>query len=735
MSFLDILKNNPFGAFGGAPPPAQAQPQYFEDDAGNKRDAQGNVVDPFANRVASSDPAPGPQPSLMESLKNIAYSPVQMAVGAIQAPIEGAKHLFGSPGAFAKTAFAPRGQPTAVQTEYTFGTAPHLWEGPDAPGNARAFADVASPFFGGEAFGAARGASTAALTDAAKLGSKIPGRYSGNHFQLSGDAPDMGLPSKAPFASDPKTQRLAYDILNHAGEDAGRVELALHPESGQGYIDNMTLLDNPHGTGGMRDVMRSIKAMHPDISRLYGERTSGALAGTENPTQSVNLFSDTGKTNPLSAAVTGSLPMDEASRLARAREMGFDTDRVFYHGTNKDFPEFSLDKAGSGTSGEVPGAPPLDHIPAVWFQDDPSRASQFATGGGYGEVRDGANVIPAYLRPKDMDYWDMGHRSITSERDTINRALKEAKEAGSRGVVFQNLIDTRAPFAAGKASGANVVAMFHPEDIRSKFAAFNPADKDKAGLLLSDTGKVNPLTAAIGGVDNKDLSDAAGLGKMPGKTDGMSAFVAAAERLRGIIPDSTLNFLKSEEPQVRANYIRKAAGEAEAKLGVLDASDLMRPLHKLNRELMEKAPKRAPRPPQPSDEIMNAEYNHPSEIPPDVYQAATKKNVITSDANDAVRWARILGTNKDPRYPSGRTTVYRAVDGDGIREGDWVTTERQYAEDHNKRYLGGKGKIEEMDVDGRDLLQSPTGNSEEAIYAPMELSGPYSAYRKTKGKK
>ena len=39
-----------------------------------------------------------------------------------------------------------------------------------------------------------------------------------------------------------------------------------------------------------------------------------------------------------------SLPMDEASRMARAKEMGFDTDNPVYHGTMKDFPEFSKDK-------------------------------------------------------------------------------------------------------------------------------------------------------------------------------------------------------------------------------------------------------------------------------------------------------------------------------------------------------------------------------------------------------
>src|SRR5690606_31267416 len=45
------------------------------------------------------------------------------------------------------------------------------------------------------------------------------------------------------------------------------------------------------------------------------------------------------------AASASDLPMDEASRLARAREMGFDTDRVLYHGTDETFTEFDPAKS------------------------------------------------------------------------------------------------------------------------------------------------------------------------------------------------------------------------------------------------------------------------------------------------------------------------------------------------------------------------------------------------------
>jgi|SaaInlStandDraft_1057018.scaffolds.fasta_scaffold66332_1 hypothetical protein len=42
---------------------------------------------------------------------------------------------------------------------------------------------------------------------------------------------------------------------------------------------------------------------------------------------------------------SGELPMDEASRLKRAAEQGYDTSRPVYHGTDTDFTEFDPDKA------------------------------------------------------------------------------------------------------------------------------------------------------------------------------------------------------------------------------------------------------------------------------------------------------------------------------------------------------------------------------------------------------
>jgi hypothetical protein len=122
---------------------------------------------------------------------------------------------------------------------------------------------------------------------------------------------------------------------------------------------------------------------------------------------------------------------------------------------------------------------------------------------------------------------------------------------------------------------------------------------------------------------------------------------------------------------------------------------------------------------------LNKRYDYPTDVPKNVYRwILNNTSLLTTDATDAVRWSRIINSKDDARY-RGDITIYRAVDNhdyDDIREGDWVTTDEKYAIEHNNRYFNGNGKIISMVVNGRDVLVSPTGNKEEAIYAPLKYS-------------
>lgn len=134
-----------------------------------------------------------------------------------------------------------------------------------------------------------------------------------------------------------------------------------------------------------------------------------------------------------------------------------------------------------------------------------------------------------------------------------------------------------------------------------------------------------------------------------------------------------------------------------------------------------------PRPKKPDEDALNASYEHPDDVPADVMAWERNRSSIYADATDAQRWARIVGTAEDDRFDSGDMVIYRAVsnkdESADIRPGDWVTPDLAYAQSHLEKSLDGRGQILEMIVDGQDVLVSPTGNHEEAIYAPMVLCG------------
>jgi len=73
---------------------------------------------------------------------------------------------------------------------------------------------------------------------------------------------------------------------------------------------------------------------------------------------------------------------ENAARLARAEELGFDTSRIYYHGTKADIPAFQPSRATYG--------------PGVYVSRTPDRANDFA--GVWDEVPDGGNVIPIFIR-------------------------------------------------------------------------------------------------------------------------------------------------------------------------------------------------------------------------------------------------------------------------------------------------------------------------------------------------
>jgi hypothetical protein len=201
---------------------------------------------------------------------------------------------------------------------------------------------------------------------------------------------------------------------------------------------------------------------------------------------------------------SGALPMDEASRMARAREMGFVVDEPLYHGGGKSFSEFDVKKAGSvaGSRGQQ----------GVFFSPSPQVASHYADLGGIRDVKagetphgvhdipygladrpgetfyehksyvyDGSQVYPAVVNPGKQKVVEIPYYN-TAE---VDAAVKQARQQGYDTLRIKGMADTGGG-AAG--SRADQIVVLNPANIRSKFAVFDPANKDSGFILGSASG-------------------------------------------------------------------------------------------------------------------------------------------------------------------------------------------------------------------------------------------------------
>ncbi len=207
-----------------------------------------------------------------------------------------------------------------------------------------------------------------------------------------------------------------------------------------------------------------------------------------------------------------SLPMDESSRMQRAREMGFDTNKTLYHGTDQEIASFDNAKRG-----RVTGAGSA--YEAHWFSDNPDTAGGYADlasskavddlikkseaaerAGKWDEAHNfmvqaekleqsggkgGENIIPLRLRGKIKEYDADGQMMYQLEEGQLNKWVKEAKAEGYEGVAIKNLSDEA---GYGQYRPVTHYAIFDPKNIRSKFAKFDPKNKNSANILASGLG-------------------------------------------------------------------------------------------------------------------------------------------------------------------------------------------------------------------------------------------------------
>lgn len=166
---------------------------------------------------------------------------------------------------------------------------------------------------------------------------------------------------------------------------------------------------------------------------------------------------------------------DNAARLARAQAMGFDTSKVWYHGTNRSFDAFSKD---------------VDPV----FDNAQQHLGYFFTGnakyaGGYTMGNDpemteygGGNLVPVFLRAKKLKAEDIdvmnaieGNEYGGWEPEEVEEYKSDLIRQGYDGINFGN--------------GYEVV-IFDERNIRSIHAQFNDPNSDK---LLASKGEITEM--------------------------------------------------------------------------------------------------------------------------------------------------------------------------------------------------------------------------------------------------
>jgi len=199
-------------------------------------------------------------------------------------------------------------------------------------------------------------------------------------------------------------------------------------------------------------------------------------------------------------ALANALDMSPEARLARAREMGFDTDRVLYHGTGKTFDEFNPGTRGNGSQRRI------------YLTDNPDIADIYANSENYGLKGGGDPMIyPVFAKAeKPLIVSDKGaDGSFGWVSDNLAAALgverpgpgkyaslyEEAKRQGYDQVQIREMTDLGGP--------QTQYIPLKPEYIRSVNAAFDPSKSDSSNLLAANASKEAGAGAIANALDER----------------------------------------------------------------------------------------------------------------------------------------------------------------------------------------------------------------------------------------
>lgn len=173
----------------------------------------------------------------------------------------------------------------------------------------------------------------------------------------------------------------------------------------------------------------------------------------------------------LADEISGILDMSPESRMARAREMGFDTENVYYHGTSAEFDEFDPEKGGS-----VYG---IEHDRGLSFFTSDRDEAAYNADQAHEALGGNPIIMENYIGLKNPLVIDSKGRNpvnfLDSKKEQIKYDLETKKnenEESYDGVIVIN-----------NETGERAVAVADPSLIRSTKAAFDPSKKHSRNLL------------------------------------------------------------------------------------------------------------------------------------------------------------------------------------------------------------------------------------------------------------
>lgn len=279
----------------------------------------------------------------------------------------------------------------------------------------------------------------------------------------------LGMPSA--WQSSVAAQQLMMEL-----QAAGVPTIQAVEESGLFEAPMMFAL-MPEPMGASRGAAAVLTA--DDIARMAPQDVAALAARNRAADPSLSTLSD-----DLAARATVGLPMDEASRMARADEM---FPGQYYHATSGDVGEFELARAGQRF-----GQP--DHR-AVFMTPDEANASFWAGTGP------GANVMP--LRVDTSDIYPMRIDDPYFNSHTMTNELQRAAQNNADVALAPGIVE-------GMQSPVDQLAVMNPARIRSRFARFDPALRDSANILAS-AGALLGLGAGVGGMNFGEPTPAGGI--------------------------------------------------------------------------------------------------------------------------------------------------------------------------------------------------------------------------------